>query len=310
VPADSPELLCRAYDALDVDLIWFTHWGLINWAEAGRTTDMGHATYAPDGSDRRERGESPFRSVEEVWAFDAVEEYGLPDFDAQVAAYEQIVQEGRRAFPGQLRTGGYYQTIVSGAIEAFGWEMLLLAAADREKMARVLDTFLRRTMFFMRAWAQTSAEVLIQHDDFVWTGGAFLHPEFYRRAIIPRYADLWNIVHEAGKKVLFCSDGNFTEFAGEIVEAGADGLIFEPCMDFGEMADRFGDTTCLVGSYVDCRDLARGRWEKVRADIDRTLEALARCRGALFAVGNHLAPDIAPAMLDRYFDHLLPRLGR
>ena len=44
----------------------------------------------------------------------------------------------------------------------------------------------------------------------------------------------------AGKKVLFCSDGDFREFAGDIVAAGADGLIFEPVNDFGWLVDRFG----------------------------------------------------------------------
>jgi uroporphyrinogen-III decarboxylase len=188
--------------------------------------------------------------------------------------------------------------------------MLLVAAADAGKMERVFDSFFRRTLFHMQAWAQTSAEVIIQHDDFVWARGPFMRPEIYRTVIIPRYAELWKPLHAAGKKVLFCSDGNFTQFAGDIVAAGADGLIFEPCMDFGHMVDQFGATTCLVGSYVDCRDLAFSRWEKVRADLDRTLAVLPRCKGAILAVGNHLPPDIPGDMLDRYFNYLLPRLAR
>jgi len=81
----------------------------------------------------------------------------------------------------------------------------------------------------MQAWAQTSAEAVIQHDDFVWTSGPFMRPEIYRRVLIPRYAALWKPLRAAGKKVLFCSDGNFMEFAEDIVAAGADALIFEPC---------------------------------------------------------------------------------
>ena len=92
--------------------------------------------------------------------------------------------------------------------------------------------------------------------------------------------------------------------------AGADGLIFEPCNDFGFMVDHFGDSTCLVGSFVDCRDLTFGKWDKVRTDIDRTLAQLARCKGAILAVGNHLPPNIPGEMLDRYFEYLLPRLQR
>jgi hypothetical protein len=52
---------------------------------------MGHASYAADGSDQHESSESPFKSIEEVWEFDAVTEYGLPSFSEQVDAYEKQI---------------------------------------------------------------------------------------------------------------------------------------------------------------------------------------------------------------------------
>jgi hypothetical protein len=300
----------HGYDRFAFDFLWNSNDGLVNWAKTGRITDMGHAAYAADGSDQHASVQSPFLTVEEVWAFDAVKEYGLPDFDEQVRAYERNVQHVRQEFPDQLMTGGYYRTIVSGALAAFGWDMLLMAAADPLKMARVFDGFFQRTLFHMQAWARTSAEVIIQHDDFVWTGGAFMNPTIYREQIIPRYAALWEPLRRAGKKILFCSDGNFTEFAADVADAGADGFIFEPCMDFGHMVREFGQTHCLVGSYVDCRDLTFGKWEKVQADIDATLARLTDCKGAIVTVGNHLPANIPDDMLDRYFDYLLPRLER
>ena len=156
---DGPERLRQAFDQFAFDFIWYTQDGLVDWAAAGRTTDMGHAAYALDASDLRQPKHSPFTTEEEVWAFDAVQEYGLPDFDEQVRAYEAILQAARATFPNQLTTGGYYKTIVSGAIDAFGWDMLLLAAADSARMENVFDSFFRRTLFHMQAWAQTSAEV-------------------------------------------------------------------------------------------------------------------------------------------------------
>ncbi|HET6487513.1 MAG TPA: uroporphyrinogen decarboxylase family protein, partial [Spirochaetia bacterium] len=148
------------------------------------------------------------------------------------------------------------------------------------------------------------------HDDFVWTAGAFMNPEIYRNVIIPRFAELWKPIHRAGKKVLFCSDGNFMEFAQDIVEAGADGLIFEPCNDFGFMVERFGNSQCLVGSCVDCRDLTFNRWSKVEADIDRTFALLERCRGAIVAVGNHLPANIPDDVMTRYLAEVRARVRR
>jgi len=110
--------------------------------------------------------------------------------------------------------------------------------------------------------------------------------------------------------VLFCSDGNFTEFAADIANAGADGFIFEPCMDFGHMAREFGQTHCLVGSFVDRRDLTFDKWDQVKTSLDETFKRLEDCKGAIIAVGNHLPPNIPQPMLDRYFEYLLPRLKR
>jgi hypothetical protein len=310
VGRDASDFEQRAYDALAFDLHWSTNDGLIDWAEAGRCTDMGHAEYAADGSDRRMPQPSPFKDEYEVWAFDAVAEYGLPAFSEQVAAYEQAHKKAQQRMPGQLTTGGYYKTIVSGAIQSFGWEMLLLGASKPAKMEKVFDSFFRRAAFFMRAWSATSCPVLIQHDDFVWGQGPFMHPDIYRQVLIPRYAELWQEVHAAGKKVLFCADGDFSLFVDDLVAAGADGFIFEPCVDFIAMAERYGQSHCLVGSCVDCRDLAAGDWEKVEGDLLRTFAALEKCRGAIVGTGNHLPPDIPAQILDCYFAFLLPRLLR
>ncbi len=307
---DDPNLVRTAQDLFGFDFMFGTHDGLVDWIKTGRVTDMGHAVYAADGSDQRQPAVSPFRSEEEVWAFDAVKEYGLPDFDDAVREYERCLKLWREIYPNQLMTGGYYKTIVSGAIQSFGWDMLLTAAADPDRMERVFDSFFRRTLFHMEAWAKTSAEVIIQHDDFVWTCGPFLSPDYYRKVFISRYAELWKPLHAAGKKVLFCSDGLYTMFMKDLAAAGADGFIFEPCNDFEFIADRFGKTKCLVGSYVDCVDLTFGRWDKVRADIDRTIARLADCRGAVFSVGNHMPANIPEAMMDRFFDYLLPKLER
>ena len=309
--ADAPDLWQRAARALQIDFQFGTGHGPIDWGKAGRTTDMGHADYAAGGTDRRDMHDSPFKNVEEVWAFDAVAEYGTPDFDENVRWCQKTIDDRRRANPDQINTGGYYRTIISGAIQAFGWEMLLMGAADADKMEKVLDSFARLTHLHVQAWAQTDIEYFIQHDDFVWSSGPFMSPAFYRRVIIPRYAMMWKTLHDAGKKVIFCSDGDYSVFAEDLAEAGADAFVFEPFVDFDMMADRFGQTHCLIGSHVDCRDLTFGDAEKVGRDLDRTFETLAsKCRGAILAVGNHMPPNIPEEMFDLYFDTLLPRLTK
>lgn len=291
-------------DAWDIDFIWTTNDGPVPWSARGRVTDMGHAEFVEDGSDKRDIVPCPFKDPEDVLSFDAVKEYGLSDMNELVAYYEKHYQGGKVANPEQIFPGGYYKTIVSGAIQSFGWEMLLLAASEKDRFAKVLDSFFEFSLHHYQAWAKTSIEVFICHDDMVWTQGPFMHPDFYRQVIFPRYKNLWSILKEAGKKVLFCSDGTWTEFIDDIAQAGADGFIFEPTVNLDVVVEKYGKTHVIVGSKVDCRTLTFGTKEGIKAEVDATLKLARQCPGFMFAVGNHIPSNVPVDNVLFYFDYL------
>lgn len=303
-PRTDPSAWRAFNDAWQQDFIWNTNDGPIDWSKAGRATDMGHAEFLEDGIDRQDTVTYPFKDVEEVYAFDAVEEYGLPDMDDLVTHYENWYQAGQSANPNQVHPGGYYKTIVSGAIQAFGWDMLLEAAADPVRFDRVLESIFQRSLYHFKALAKTSIEVFLCHDDMVWTQGAFMHPDFYRSAIFPRYKKLWDVIHEAGKTVLFCSDGDFTEFVDDVALAGADGFIFEPMTSLDYVVERYGKTHVIMGSKVDCRTLTFGTPEQIKGEIDETLRIAKDCPGFVFAVGNHIPSNVPVDNALYYFDYL------
>jgi hypothetical protein len=297
-------------EAWDIDFAWRTDNGPIRWSEKGRTMDMGHAEYAADGSDLRAATVCPFTDPEELYDFDPVREYGLPSHRELVGYYEASHQRAQAEHPGQLVTGGYYPTVISGAIASFGWDMLLLAAADAARFAVVLQRFGEYTDHYVRAQAETSIEVFIQHDDMVWTEGPFMDPKFYRGVIFPIFRRLWAPLKKAGKKVLFCADGTYDMFMDDLAACGADGFIFEPSNDLDAIVRRFGKTHCLVGSKVDCRTLAFGTWAQVQAEIDATLVLAKQCPGFIWAVGNHIPANVTDAMCDRYIEYLRARWWR
>lgn len=292
------------YDAWEYDFIWHTNDGPIPWSERGRVTDMGHAEYIDDASDRRDSVNCPFTDPEEVLKFNAVKEYGLPDMIELINYYENIYQNLQREYPNQVVTGGYSKTIVSGAIQAFGWDMLLLAAAEKERFTKVLDSFFELSLHYYKARAKTSIKVFICHDDMVWTSGPFMHHDFYRKVIFPYYKILWNELKKSDIKVLFCSDGTWIEFIDDIANAGADGFIFEPSNDLNLIIERYGETHVIIGSKVDCRTLTFGTKEEIKAEIDATLKIAKKCPGFMFAVGNHIPSNIPLDNALFYFDYL------
>jgi uroporphyrinogen-III decarboxylase len=245
-----------------------------------------------------------------VWDFNAVAEYGLTDFDALVDHYEQHYRREQAAHPNQVYTGGYYKTLVSGAIDIFGWEMLLMAAADLPRFETMLDSIFQQSLHHYRAWAKTSVEVFISHDDMVWSQGPFIHPDFYRGAIFPRYRELWSLLKAAGKTVLFCSDANWTEFLDDIAAAGADGFIFEPMVSLDAVVERYGKTHCIVGSKVDCRTMTYGSKDEIKAEIDATLKLALDCPGFMCAIGNHLPSNVPVENALFYMDYLRKRWTR
>jgi hypothetical protein len=303
------EVQRRFYDAWDYDFLWGTHDGFVNWAKTGRCTDMGHAVYAADGSDLHEAQTCPFTDPEEVWAFDPVAEYGLTPFDELVKGYEKNYRERNAAYPNQVCTGGYYKTVISGAIQIFGWDMLLMAASDEAKFAAVLERIGNYTLHHARAWAETSIPVYIQHDDIVWTAGPFMRPDFYREVIFPIYRELWKPLKASGKKVLYCSDGKVDMFLEDIAECGADGFIFEPCNDFDMLVEKLGGSHSLVGSKVDCRTMAFGTWDEVKAEIDATLAITRGMPGHMFAVGNHIPANVSDEMCLQFMEYLRENWG-
>ncbi len=296
-------------DAVHLDFLWSTHDGPVDWEERGRFTDLGHAVFLEDGSDYRESKESPFRGAEDVLAFDAAEEYGLvPSFDELVEFYEQWYRH-HQAIHDQVVPGGYYRTLISGAIAAFGWERMLEAAGtDVARFGeKVLGSIFEIAMYHHKAWAQTSIEFFVCHDDMVWTQGPFIHPDFYRTYLFPRYRELWDVLHAAGKKVLFTSDGTFEMFLDDLIEAGADGFCFEPSNDLELLVRRCGHTHVLVGG-ADCRTLTFGTKDDIEREL-RWVFGLARdCPGFVFCAGNHFPANIPLANALHYFE-LVEQLG-
>ena len=309
-PRHHPEAWREFHDAVEIDFLWTTEDGPVPWEERGRITDMGHAVFLEDGSDFRPSRPCPFESAREALAFNAVEEYGLPDFRELVDYYERFYQEHQAANPNQVVTGGYYKTVVSGAIQAFGWDMLLEAAGeDPERFgADVLGSFFELSRHHVKAWAQTSIEFFMCHDDMVWTQGPFMNPAFYRKYIFPRYQELWRPLREAGKRVLFTSDGTFDMFIDDLIEAGVHGLCFEPSNDLQLFVRKCGQTHVLIGG-ADCRTLTFGAKEDIEKEVRWALAAAKDCPGLIFAVGNHFPSNIPLENALFYFD-LVKRLGK
>ncbi len=312
VRADSPPGLRRRatrqfVEEWNYDLFWATDLGGAEFGDL--KTDMGHAEYAVGGSDRRAPGRSPFQSPEDVLSFDPEEAYGRRRHDDVVASFEERYRARCQDFPNCVNMTGIYTTCISGLIDIFGWEMLLLAAGtDPAGFGELANRYGRWIQRYFEALADADVPVVMVHDDIVWTSGPFIHPGWYRRYVFPNYRRCFAALVDSGQRILFTSDGDYTQFIDDIAGCGVHGFVMEPTTDMAYVAERYGGTHVLVGN-ADTGVLLSGSRAAIRAEVERCMALGKDCPGFFMAVGNHI-PANTPVDACLYYNRVYEELSR
>jgi uroporphyrinogen-III decarboxylase len=146
------------------------------------------------------------------------------------------------------------------------------------------------------------------HDDMVWTSGPIFSPKWYRQYVFPSYKRLFAPLREAGKKIMFTSDGDFSRFIDDIAESGVHGFVMEPMTDMAAIAERYGKTHAFIGN-ADTRILLSGSRSEIRAEVERCMRIGKDCPGFFLAVGNHIPPN-TPAENVLYYLEVYEELSR
>ncbi|MCI0512961.1 hypothetical protein L0128_07120 [candidate division KSB1 bacterium] len=272
--------------AWNYDFIWST---LIGAQEFGDLrTRMGHAVYAADGVDWDVHISCPFNTPEEVLAFDPNEAFGLKDQRELTQRFEAHYQQNCAANPELVNMTGIYVTLISGLIDLFGWDLLLLAAGtDIRAFGELTHRYARWIQQYYDALAAADVPVVMCHDDLVWTSGPFIAPAWYREFVFPNYARFFAPLIESGKKIMFTADGNYTAFVDDLARCGIHGFILEPLTDMAYIAEKYGKTHVFIGN-ADTRILLLGTPAEIQAEVSRCMQIGKKYPGFFMAVGNHI----------------------
>jgi hypothetical protein len=293
--------------AFNYDFIWST---LIGDDVFGKKrTDMGHAVYADGGSDYRAIGKALYEDPEEALKMDPWELYGPVDEEKAAANFNAAFQRNCEANPDAVNMTGIYVTCISGLIAVFGWDMLLTAAGtDPDAFGALTNRYAGWIQQYFNALAKSEAPVVMIHDDIVWTQGAFIHPDWYRRFVFPNYKKYFAPLHEAGKIIMYTSDGNYSRFIDDIAAAGVNGFVMEPTTDMAYIAEKYGKTHSFIGN-ADTRILLSGTNEEIRAEVKRCMDIGKKYPGFFMAVGNHI-PANTPVDKVLYYNEVYEELAR
>lgn len=166
--------------------------------------------------------------------------------------------------------------------------MLLLAmGTDPVRFGEMAGRYEKWVRPHFEALAESNIPVVMCHDDIAWTSGPFTSPDWYREYVFPAFRRLWRPILDAGKRLCYTSDGDYSMFFDDIVGCGAHCLVMEPCCDMAGFAARYGKTHAFIGN-ADCRVLLSGSRGDIRDEVARCMRIGKDCPGFLMAVGNHI----------------------
>lgn len=272
--------------AWNFDFLWSTLIG--GELFANFKTDMGHAEYAAGGVDWRDTVYCPFKTPEEVLDLEFTDKYEGCNRVDWTSRFNRHYQQNCAANPDAVNMTGIYVTLISGFIDIFGWDMLLLAAGtDPTAFGALADRYADFMLPYFEALAEADAPVVMIHDDMVWSAGAIFSPKWYRKYVFPNYRRYFDPLRQAGKKIMFTSDGNYTEFIDDLAACGVYGFILEPMTDMAYIAEKYGQTHVFIGN-ADTRILLNGSRGDIRLEVERCMSIGKPYPGFFMAVGNHI----------------------
>ncbi len=306
-PEEERTAASRAFvKAWNYDMVWATD--IFGGIFGDKVTSMGHAEYMQGGVDFRDNVSHPFTEPEEVLDFDPWEVFGERDHDEIVRFFETCYKDRCAAFPDTVNMTGIYVSGISAFIDIFGWDLLLMAAGiDQKGFGEVVTRYGTWIRQYYLALADADVPVVMLHDDMVWTNGAIFHPDWYREFLFPVFKRNFEPVIESGKRVLFTSDGTYTEFIDDIADCGVHGFVLEPSVDMNYIAQKYGKTHAFIGN-ADTRILLSGTKEDIRREVQRCMDIGKGCPGFFMAVGNHIPPN-TPVENALYYNEVYEELA-
>lgn len=310
-PFERPtEAVLAAIRALDIDWVGDLPRAAVKFEKDERTKK------GADGNTYTEWGftgsiwedEHVFADVDQVLAYSPLE-------DARGAGRVRVVSREYRtqriAGPREARgiagdacliTGLYYTTLFQFGIMAFGWEHFLTAAASEpDRFREILAEFAQISEENVREWVRDDCPVLWFHDDVAMTSGLVFPPDWYRREIFPHYDRILQPARDAGKKLIFVSDGNYMDLMDDLLALGIDGLMVDPTNDLETVLRKCGPNRAVIGN-INTLTLTTGSTDDVRREVRRCAELGKRYPGYFFKAAGDLPHNIPLDNMQAYFD--------
>lgn len=223
-----------------------------------------------------------------VTSLEDFEKYVFPnenDFDYD--AFEKV----KMHLPDGMGVVGQYGDIFTMTWEMMGFETFSLALFENPELIELLNHRLGNlvvSMFENMAQSE-SVRALWYSDDIAYTNGLLVSPDVLDKYFFPWLKKIGEIAANAGKPLIYHSDGLLYDVMDRIIECGINALhpIEPKAMDITEVKLRYGNKLCLIGN-IDIDLLARGTIEDVKKNVINNLNTIGVNGGYCVGSGNSI----------------------
>ncbi|MFO7612666.1 MAG: uroporphyrinogen decarboxylase family protein [Clostridia bacterium] len=307
-PFEQPEeAIVELIKKLDID--WY-----VAIPEKSRKFSPGESSRVEDGVHYTEWGftgsrweeDGVFRDEDEILEYNPLQDdtgrVRIVSEEYRKNRIDECIKGERLTGDSALVTGLYYTTLFQCFILSFGWEMFLVTAStEPERFKRTIDLFTEFSVRNIREWVASGTEVIFCHDDLALTRGLVFPKEWYRENIFPGYERIFEPIKKAGKKLIFVSDGNYTELIDDLFAVGVDGLMIDNYVDLGPVLEKYGKSKVICGN-VDSRILTSGTRDDVRREVARCMDLGKKYPGYFIRAAGDLPHNIPLGNIEQYFD--------
>jgi hypothetical protein len=248
--------------------------------------------------------EPPFHTYEEVLSYNPLEKStAQARKEGHRRTVEHIMASNAMVGPISLILPSYYTTLFQSFIMTFGWAMFLeTAAAEPERFKRLLDWYTQISMEYTAYYAENcELPVFFAHDDLALTRGLVFRPNWYRENIFPNYERIFEPLKKAGKKIVFVSDGNYSELIDDLIAVGVDGLMIDQYVNLERLMKRYGGSIAVVGN-ADVAPLTFGTPVDVRNEVKKCMDAAKNYPGYIIRCHGDLPQNIPMENMYAYFE--------
>ncbi len=224
----------------------------------------------------------------------------IPPSEDDIEEKMQYVREYRQALEKSDTNMGfcvliaaYFQTLYEFVI---GLEdCMTIVYRDRDFIEELLEISTRYWVKFVKRAVEEGVDFVWPADDVAFKTGLFLPPDIMKELWLPHLRRIIEPALNAGKPVMFHSDGKIDDIVPWLIDIGVDCIHpMDPYgIDYREYKKKFGRNVCLAGNIDVEFPLAHGTPEDVEKDVKKHMEVM-KPGGGYVAACSHSIVNYIP----------------